>query len=839
MYRFPRTGRLMAAAVVSIALSVGASGHLLGPPVAHAVTAPTRPTFDAPPISSLSAGGGEKAGMNAMAAGDFNADGSADFASVPYGGAAPGATPQTGVSVYLGNGNGTFRAPVEYAAGLYPIDVVAARLRGPNAPIDLITLDAGSSSPGQYTIAVLLGNGDGTFQAPLLTTIPYSGVSLVAGDFNGDGNPDVAVGGFSGLSSGPQELTILVGKGNGSFQAPKSYTAGDGTSGYYAMAVGDFNNDGHLDVLGMDPTGLWLSLGNGDGTFNPAALVWADPTTYLGPQLLGGPQAIAVGDFNGDGNLDVALDIDGARVDVLLGMGTGTFVPLSTPAYVITKNQTGYGGGSIAAADLNGDGNIDLVVTTGWGTTLAILNGKGNGTFARAVVYPLPQYDDQAMVVADANRDGKPDVVVGTDLGTLAHDVNYLTVLLNAGNGRFLRPQQFPVVAPYNSQSVTTTNPIGIALGDLNGDGKQDAVVTEWDLPIEPAANGELPSLPTVSTTNDTVDTGGSIAVLLGNGNSTFQTEKQYYVGGRPIAAAIGDLTGDNKPDIVVANAFSGTLSLLKGNGDGTFQPAITIPVGQNPTSLTLTDFNHDGRPDIAVTDLLDGTISVLINRSAPGQIAFAPAVSYNVGIWPDGIVAGDFNNDGNIDLAVLNDGNPYPPYSSSSSTTLSVLLGNGNGTFQAAHTRTLWSKRAGGDALAVGTFGSPGHLDLAAANFDLGKVMVLRGSTDGTFTPVGGYTVGAGPESLAVADFNGDGLPDLAVDDLNDGSVAMLMGRGSDAFRPAATSTTKVPVPFGWAANGYPGFLAAGRLTRTGLPDIVTGNLFEAAITVLRNRTP
>ncbi|HZT95572.1 MAG TPA: VCBS repeat-containing protein, partial [Chloroflexota bacterium] len=157
--------------------------------------------------------------------------------------------------------------------------------------------------------------------------------------------------------------------------------------------------------------------------------------------------------------------------------------------------------------------------------------------------------------------------------------------------------------------------------------------------------------------------------------------------------------------------------------------------------------------------------------------------------------------------------------------------------TFRPARTQTVWSS-SGGDALAVGSFAGNGVPYLAAANFGLGQVMILKSNGDGSFSREGSYTVGAGPEGLAVGDFNGDHRLDIAVDDLNDGGVAMLLGRGNGAFVPAASSSTGRPMPFGWAAYGYPTFLATGDLSGRGLPDIVTGNLLNATITVLKNST-
>ncbi|PYL53701.1 MAG: hypothetical protein DMF29_07710, partial [Verrucomicrobia bacterium] len=311
-----------------------------------------------------------------MAKGDFNGDGKMDFAVAGFNCSSGPSTPPDSIAVYFGNGDGTFQPPVYYGAGHCPNQVVAARLRGPNAPQDLIVVDL-------TDVSVLLGNGDGTFQ-PAITIASFSPNSVGAvsvGDFNGDGKADVAVALFLGLSEVSStglydSIAVLLGNGDGSFQAPLfAQSPGDNN---YDIAVADLNNDGKLDLVTRTglPETLYVSLGKGDGTFLPAYAIWSPPNTIY-ESLVSGLGSFAIGDFNGDGNLDIAADANGARVEVLLGTGTGTFVP--TGSYLINQHQGGNGLGQIRAARLSHDGHVDLVVGTGYGATLAILRGNGDG----------------------------------------------------------------------------------------------------------------------------------------------------------------------------------------------------------------------------------------------------------------------------------------------------------------------------------------------------------------------------------------------------------------------------------------------------------------------------
>ena len=311
-----------------------------------------------------------------------------------------------------------------------------------------------------------------------------------------------------------------------------------------------------------------------------------------------------------------------------------------------------------------------------------------------------------------------------------------------------------------------------------------------------------------------------TISVLLGNGDGTFTpgTSPTFPTGTDPVWIAAGDFNNDTLPDLAIANKGSNTVSILLGNGDGTFTDATPVVTGNSPVSVVSANF-HSAVPgsalDLAVANQADNTISIF-KGNGDGTFQASPTlIQLPAGFQPAGMAAADFNNDANIDLAVTEQGND----------TVSIFLGNGDGTFQArvddpTGKSPVW--------VSTGDFDGDNILDLAVANQGDNTVSILLGRGGGTFVPATNPAVPAGgaPTSIAVGDYNVDGRLDLAVTNQMDNAVSVLLNLGGGLFGP----NFQLPVGTAPASIVSADFNGDGRL------DVATANSGSSDVSVILN---
>jgi hypothetical protein len=342
-------------------------------------------------------------GPQAVATADFNNDGRPDLATANAGAGT--------VSVLPGNADGSFQAAQTSATGPFPTSLAAGDFNA-DGKLDLAT--ANYDDDGGYNdVNILLGNGDGTFAAPvgLYASEGYSR-SIATGDLNADGKLDLVVTSDDELLGG--YVSVLLGHGDGSFAAATTYVTYYGQ--LFSPALGDFNGDGKVDVAvaGWQMYSAMVFLGNGDGTVQ-------EPRTF-GTNAGTGANSVAAGDFNADGKRDlVATNYYSNSVSMLLGNGDGTFQTARSFA-------AGNGPGSATASDVDGDGKLDLVVTNPPDGAVSVLLGNGDGSLARPITTVIGGSSISSVVMADFNVDGRPDAAAA-NAGS-----DSVSVLLNDGN---------------------------------------------------------------------------------------------------------------------------------------------------------------------------------------------------------------------------------------------------------------------------------------------------------------------------------------------------------------------------------------------------------------------
>jgi hypothetical protein len=709
--------------------------------------------------------------------------------------------------------------------------VLGVDLNG-DGKLDIIAAGVTNPATNQAGIAVYLGNGDGTFRSPSYYPMNSAANQAFAiDDLNGDGIPDILV---PNTGTGPQ-VTALLGKGDGTFTVGPS-TPIASISSYplsQPLVTADVNGDGKKDLLTAD--GM-LYLGNGDGSFGFGTQALPSRFTYFSA-------AFAVGDFNGDGKLDVAQLLDeteaavatppprapGAIV-IYYGNGNGTFT--EGPAYDAVPAAAG-----LVATDLDGDGHLDLAVARysngifsvadhasadGW--LYQILMGHGDGTFNGAPLtivgsgplIGLQQFPSRWWyATGDFNGDGKPDVLMSTQYSNNGQPPgNGVLVLTGNGDGSFATP----------ILSTLSFVPAIVAAGDLNGDGKADAVAVG----------------------------SGTVAVLFGNGDSTLTGEVDYSLPDgtdSPGRAIIGDFNGDGKADIAVAMFGSAGCSspcapgvyVLYGQAGGTFSPAQRVDSSMQPL-LAGADINGDGRVDLVVADAgvitgnglqSAGVLHVYLGQSNGQFQSSTPAIPALV--FSDVAIA-DVNNDSKPDIVAAAD-------NTSGQTQIDVLLGHGDGTFASAASTEI----AGGTSdpaplIAVADFNDDGNRDIAyfLANSFSG---ILFGVGDGSFSPQINTRIFTpiSPGSPMALDLNGDQRADLLFADgepvsalvsfVNGGNFSIgiptfninLSSASGSVTAGQSASTTVSLTPSG-------GFTGAIALSCTGLPAAATCNFSPAS---------
>ncbi|CAF4121645.1 unnamed protein product [Rotaria sp. Silwood2] len=693
---------------------------------------------------------------------DFNNDSYLDIAVANYG--------TNNIGIFLGYGNGMFSSQNVFSTGSSrPLFITTGDFNNDNRS-DMIVANYGTNS-----IGIFLGHGDGCFQVQITIYTGYDSLphSIAVNDFNNDNHLDIAVANY-----GTHTIGIFLGYGNGSFESQTTYTTSV-HSNPSSIATGDFNNDNHLDiVVANNGTGnLGILFGFGNGTFTAQTTYSINANSH--------PRYIAVGDFNKDKQLDVAIDdLENNQIHIILGSDNGTFTTLSTYDGISESHPF-----SIAVADFNDDNQSDIVVANYGTNDVLVISGYFSEPSARQTNYLIQNHTTTTFVViADFNNDNYLDIVTN---GFSSDD---LLLLTGYGNGTFVREKAFSTGYQSFAQQFCTSDlnndnrmdivsanmgsdSVGIILADTN---QIFANVTTYSTGIGSSplwvAVGDVNNdkkLDIISANSGT----NSVGVLLGHGDGTFDIVVTYStgVGNNPRSVAVGYINNDNYLDIVTGNYYSSSLLILHGDGNGTFRLVTVFSTGYDsgPTSITLADFNSDNHLDIAVTTLSANNIGIFLGYDDGN---FGPEMSYSTetNSASYSLIVADFNHDNQLDIAT-------PIFTNDE---VVIYFGYGNGSFQLARTYSTGFGSRPYD-IAVADFNNDTQLEIVVGLYGSGTVAILTQYLAAKFTNQAIYSTGSAPQpySIAIADLNNDSRSDIVIANSGTDNLHIGFGLGNGTF--------------------------------------------------------
>jgi subtilisin family serine protease len=617
--------------------------------------------------------------------------------------------------------------------------------------------------------------------------------AVAAGDFNSDGIPDWVVS-----NGGSNNLWVYLGSGNGTFSGAIVIPLSGQSP--LALAVADLRGNGRLDIVvaEADSGSIGVLLGNGNGTFGVEK-------TYFVP---GAPISLALADMNQDGHVDVvtgllldpSLPLGGAMVtligDGIGNLGTPMFEPYLTFGVQVPE--------SIAVADFEKNGKPDvIVVDPGEGAFIYVNDGSGLLKESRSIqdAFSLVGLAPITATAGDVNEDGCPDAVIFDNLGITRvfpgncdstfqtqstqigeADLGWAAALVDLNGDGHLDLVYSGIYQNSGGYGQTAGNLIGVSFGDGKGNFGAAHVFrggqTSFALAV---ADFNRDGHPDIIAANQDSD---SASMFLNDGAGGFGTPNGGYIGyingnnssgpvNAPFTSFIpADVDGDGKPDLVLIevgpgypNPFQATVML--NDGTGHFGPPVRSPIAEGTSGVTdylLGDFRHTGKPDLVTISSAEGNNPRLVFAPNTGGGSFgSPGITKLTNVPVQGtLAAGDFNHDGNLDLAVASSA------SQNGTATITIYVGHGDGTFS-AQAPTTFNTNNGGywiQGLWVGDFNGDGKLDLLAWVYvnvtpaQNNDVYELMGNGDGTFSPA--KLVIQNLSGIAVADFNHDGCPDV-----------------------------------------------------------------------------
>jgi hypothetical protein len=738
---------------------------------------------------------------------------------------------------------GSFSAKVDFTTGTGPVGIALGDIDGDGKP-DLAVTNIGSNTISIFRNTSTSGTIDASSFADKVDFPTGSSPYFVAiNDFDIDGKPDLSVVNYGSNSVSVLRNTSTTGTIDlSSFAGKVDFTTG---STPYFVAVGDIDGDSKPDLV------VTNNLGNSISVFRNTSTTGSITTGSFSSKVDfsagSNPTVAAIGDIDGDGKPEIVISNAGSNnVSVYRNTSTSGVINSGTLASKVdfTSGSSPY---VVAIEDIDGDSKPDLVVSNSGSNTVSVLRNTSasgsitSGSFANKIDFStgLKPY---SLAIGDLDRDGKPDVAV----------TNYNSHTLSILRNTVIVP---PVISSFTPASGKIGISVTIAGKNFNTTAANNIVrfgavkanvtaATKTQLTVTvPVGATFAPITVTDVTTGLTAFSLEPFKVTFHCipliASASFAAKVDFTTGTSPEGVAIGDLDGDSKSDLVIANG-SGTVSVLRNTAtsgtitSGSLAAKVDFTPASDSRDVAISDIDGDGKLDLAVTNDGSNSVSIFRNTSTSGSItsgSFSLKVDFTTGTRPHGIVLGDIDLDGKPDMIVVN-------YTSNSVSVFRNTSTSGTITTGSFAAKVDFATGSGPEYVAIGDIDGDGKPDLSVTNVNGNSVSIFRNTstpgsiTTGSFSPKTDFATGTGPWHLALGDLDEDGKPDLAVANNSGNTISIL----KNTSIVGSISTTSFDTKIDFATGSGPGYVSLGDLDGDGKQDIAVSNGGANTISVFRN---
>lgn len=773
--------------------------------------------------------------------GDLDGDGKSDLAVANYGSNTVSVFRNTSVGGRITSSS--FATKVDFPTGVGPVSVSIGDVDGDGKP-ELATANHFSNTVSVLRNTAENGNiTSSSFAGKVDFTTGIYPTSVSMSDLDGDGKPELAVANSLSATVSVFHNTSL--SGSISFMVKVDFNTDLGLYPY-SISVGDLDGDGKPELA------IANFYSNSVSVFRNTAVSGSITTTSFSEKVDyitgSSPYSVSIGDLDGDGKPELAIaNYGSATVSILRNNSSSGSITTSSFATKVDFT-TGENPISVSISDLDGNGKSDLAVANYGSSTVSVFRNTAtigsltSGSFATKVDYVT---GDSPFSVnsGDLDGDGQPELAIANTSGSVS---------ILGNNPKF--PPNITSFSPTSGYIGTTVTITG---SNFNATANQNVVFFG-------ATKATVTAASTISLTV-TVPSGATYqpltvlnlaTALIGSSATPFRVtftggaiatnsldpKVDFTTGSTPYSLSMGDLDGDGKSDLVVANYGSATISVFRNTSvsgsttSNSFAPKVDFPTGTGPYFVSIGDLDRDGKPELAVANYGSATISIFRNTATSGSIinsSFSTKVDFTTGTGPVSMSMGDLDGDGKPELAVAN-------YSSSTVSVFRNTATNGSITSTSFANKIDFTTGTSPRSVSMGDLDGDSKPELATANYGSSTVSVFRNTslsgsiTNASFAGKVDFTTHSSPYSVSIGDLDGDGKPDLTVANFYGATVSIFRNTASSGNFTSNSFATKVDFATGLGSRS----VSIGDLDGDGKPDLAIANLYSATVSVLRNMT-